>query len=196
MARRTASRNDWKKFSVGIAERLGYAGEHLSNWAKMWMDEAVARAIDKIDADWPQHTETANGARFGGDHNHPWYYGQLHDSVAGFVTDKNRVVGSIHYMPQSAEHPQKYRGPAGSFDNIIGHEWAIREAQNARWYLLPGIQARMVIGVPYAREVNETGRHAGYIEELSTQFASEVEDFFTSRTGMYRTRVFVADKKK
>ena len=160
MARRTASHNEWKKFSAAVAERLGYAGEHLSNWAKMWMDEAVGKAIAQLDADWPQHTETSSGARFGGDHNHPWYYGQLHDSVAGFVSDKNKTVGSIHYMPTAATKPQTYKG------------------------------------VPYAREVDETGRHAGYIQELSAQFANEIEDYFASRAGEYRTRVFIADKKK
>ena len=200
MAHRSNRRNDWKKFSVGISEALGYAGEHLSKWAKMWMDEAVEDAIAQIDADWEGEThwkrESGKISSFGGDHFHPWYTGNLHDSVAGFITDKNNVIGRIHYMPQAATKPQTYDGPAGKFDHIVGREWAIMEANNARYYFLPGIQAKMVIGVPYAREVNESARHAGYIDELVTQFASNVEDYFTFRAGAYRTRVFVADKKK
>ena len=197
---RTARHQDWKKFSVAMAETLGYAGEHLSGWAKMWMDEAVEDALAQIDADWEGEThwkrKSGKVSSFGGDHFHPWYTGNLHDSVAGFVTDKNRVVGKIHYMPQAATQPQTYSGPAGKFDHIIGREWAVREANNARYYFLRGIQAKMVVGVPYAREVNESPRHSGYIDELMTQFAANVEDYFTIRAGEYRTRVFVADKRK
>lgn len=193
-------RNDWKKFSVAMSEALGYAGEHLSNWAKMWMDEAVEDSLAQIDSDWEgeTHLKRKSGkiSSFGGDYFHPWYTGNLHDSVAGFVTDKNKLIGKIHYMPQAATQPQTYYGPAGRFDHIVGREWAVKEAHNANYYFLTGIQARMVIGVPYAREVNESARHAGYIDELMVQFASNVEDYFMIKSDGFRTKVFIADNKK
>ena len=204
--KRSGRYNDWKKFSAGMAQALGNAGEHLSGWAKEWMNEAVQASLDAIDSRWPHHSEgrsyfggsikILNGAKFGGDHFHPWYTGQLHDSVAGFVTDKNNVIGSIHYMQQLATAPQTYKGPAGTFTNIIGREWAVREAQNATRFLLPGIQAKLVVGVPYARDVDETGRHSGYLDELVNQFATGVEDYFMIKADGFRTRIFVADNKK
>lgn len=197
MAKRTAKSNDWKKASAAFAEALGYAGYHLSGWAKGLMDEAVASAINTIDEEWPRHTDstTKKGKKraWGGDHDHPWYMGVLHDSIAGFVTDKNRTIGTIHYMPAAATGPQTYKGRTIMF----GREEAVREANASQHYLLPGIQARFVVGVPYARDVDEMGRHEGYLGNLSREFANNVEDFFVIRAGGYwKNRVFIADPKK
>lgn len=186
----------WKKTIKGFSQALGYAGEHLSGWARGWMNEAVGNALSLIDADWEgeTHWKRASGkiSSFGGDHFHPWYTGQLHDSVAGIVSDKHRTV-SIQYMQQAATKPQTYEGQV-----IIGHDWAIRKAQDmARaLHFVPGIVASVVVGVPYSEKVDKMQRHRGYLRDLSVQFAANVEDYFTMRAGEYRTRVFVADTKK
>lgn len=207
MSRRTSRYNDWKKASAAFAAALGDAGQHLSGWAKDLMGEAVASAINKIDEEWPRHSKVTlkagrnrkgglrrGGTRiYGGDHDHPWYTGILHDSVAGFVTDKNRVIGSIHYMPQAATGTQTYKGQT----ILSGRIEAVREANNASRYLLPGIQARFVVGVPYARKVDEMGKHEGYLSNLSSEFADCVEDFFVARAGHYwYNRTYVANPKK
>jgi hypothetical protein len=96
-------------------------------------------------------------------------------------------------MPEDADGVQTYEGMP-----IVGAEWAIREAQNMQRVLhfYPGVAATVVVGVPYADKVDQMPEHAGYMRELANQFASNVEDYFTKRAGEYRTRVFVADKKK
>lgn len=186
----------WGKTVKGFSDALGYAGEHLSGWAREWMTEAVNDSLGQIDADWEGEThwkrDSGKVSSFGGDHFHPWYTGQLHDSIAGIVSDRHRTI-SIQYMPQEATQPQTYEGQV-----IIGHDWAIRKAQDlARTlHFVPGIVATISVGVPYAEKVDEMARHQGYIRELNNQFVSNVEDFFTIKSGGFRTRVFVADTKK
>ena len=186
----------WHKTIQGFSDALGYAGEHLSGWAKEWMSEAVKYSLSEIDSDWEGTThwkrDSGKISVFGGDHFHPWYTGNLHDSVAGIVSDKNKIV-SIQYMPQAATKPQTYNNQI-----VIGHDWAIRGARNVgrALHFVPGIMATVVVGVPYAEKVDSTSRHSGFIRELSNQFASSVEDYFYIKAGEFRTRFFIADKKK
>lgn len=190
----------WGKASRGFSTALGKAGEHLSGWAREWMSEAADSALKQIDAEWPRETRVTRigfghmnvkTRQFGGDHEHPWYTGQLHDSVAGVVSDKNRTV-SINYMPPAATSPQNYKG----FNHIIGHEWAITKARDAEYVFLPGIQAKLIVGVPYADKVDSSSRHYDFVRSLNNYFASYVEDYFTEKAQGFRTRVFVADTKK
>lgn len=182
----------WKKTIQGFTYALGKAGEHLTGWAKDWMNESVAQAISEMDADWEHGTtklsSKGNFQHFGGSHFYPWYTGQLHDSVAGIVSDQHRII-SVSHMPKAAFTPQTYKG-----QTIIGAEWGERAAINMQRVLhfLPGIRATIVVGVPYAEDVDEMSRHSGYLRELSNQFVSKVEDYFTIKAGGYRTRVYVA----
>ena len=192
--KRTKTTAEWGRAAKGFSSALGYAGTHLSNWAKMWMKEAAQESLNEIDKDWPEQSEgkSKNGkkTRFGGDRNHPGYTGTLHDSVASVVSDKNKIV-SINYMPPRATSPQTYKGSL-----IFGQEYAVREAMKARYVFLPGIQAKIIVGVPYADKVNESPAHTDFIRELNTQFASSVEDYFMIKADGYKTRVFIADPKK
>lgn len=189
-------RINWRKTVRGFTDALGYAGEHLTGWAKEWMSEAVKDSLAQIDADWEGEThlkrESGKISSFGGDKFHPWYTGQLHDSVAGIVSDRNRIVYK-HFMPPAAIKPQTYNG-----ETIIGADWAERGAEDMARVLhfIPGVAASISVGVPYAIKVDEMKEHEGYMRELSTQFASNVEDYFMEKAGAYRTRVFVADTKK
>lgn len=193
---RYGRRVSWKKTVQGFTDALGYAGEHLTGWAKEWMSEAVKDSLAQIDADWEGEThwkrESGKISSFGGDKFHPWYTGQLHDSVAGIVSDRNRIVAK-HYMQPAAIKPQTYNG-----ETIIGADWAERGAENMERVLhfIPGVAASISVGVPYATKVDEMKEHEGYMRELSTQFASNVEDYFTMKAGGFRTRYFVADNKK
>lgn len=192
--KRTKMSAEWGKASKSFAYALGYAGTRLSGWAKGWMSEAAQQALSDMDADWEGEThwkrKSGKISAFGGDRYHPWFTGQLHDSVAAVVSDKNRIV-SINYMPRAATKPQTYNGQV-----IIGHDWAMEAARRAQYVFLPGIQAKLVVGVPYANKVDESTRHAGFVRELSAQFASSVEDYFMIKAQGYKTRVFVADPKK
>lgn len=186
----------WNKAIKGFTYALGNAGEHLTGWARDWMDEAVGQSISEIDADWDRGatklSSKGNFQHFGGSRYYPWYTGQLHDSVVGVVSDRYRVV-AIRHMPQAAFTPQTYKG-----QRVIGADWGERAAldQVRALHFVPGIRATIAVGVPYAEDVNEMPRHQGYIRELSSQFASKVEDYFTIKAGGFRTRVYVADTKK
>ena len=187
----------WSKTVQGFSDALGGASEHLTGWAREWMAEAVRKALDQIDWDWDRHADwerkSGKVSVFGGSHFYPWYSGHLHDSIAGIVSDQHRTV-AINYMKPGATAPhQTYKGQV-----IIGHDWAIQEARKIEksLHFYPGIAATIVVGVPYAKDVDETSRHAGFIRELNNQFVSKVEDYFYEKAEGYRTRWIVADKKK
>ena len=190
-----AYKNDirWKKTVKGFTLALGKAGEHLTGWAKEWMSDAVRQSIDEIDADWEgeTHWKRASGkiSSFGGSKFYPWYTGQLHDSVAGIVSDKHKLV-SLHYMRPAATKPQTHNGQI-----IIGREWGERAALNAARVLrlVPGIKATLVVGVPYTDKVNESPAHQDFLRELAIQFASSVEDHLLIRAQEYRGRIIRPD---
>ena len=181
---------NWTKTVKGFTYALGYAGEHLTNWAKDWMVEATQAAMAQIDSDWPRHSIKRNEggiASFGGHRYYPWYTGQLHNSVAGVVSDQFKIIAITHMPEEVDAEPQYYQGQI-----IYGHDWGVRKALEMQRVLhfVPGVRSTVVIGVPYADKVDEMSRHAGYKQELANQFASAVEDFFMIKAQGYRTRFF------
>ena len=78
---RYGRRIKWRKSVKGFTDALGYSGEHLTGWAKMWMSEAVEDSLAQVDAQWEGEThwkrESGKISSFGGDHFHPWYTGQF-----------------------------------------------------------------------------------------------------------------------
>lgn len=186
MAKRTGAYHDWgktyKQFSYAIAD----AGHKMTNELKRDMTYLMQELISEMDAEWPQHTvwkrKSGKSSVFGGDRNHPWYTGQLHDSVAIRIAEGNKTV-SISYMPQHANGgPQHTSASDGAkFEHIIGADWAHEVAERKTpYYFLPGIQAQLIIAVPYANKVNQSERHAGFIEELSVDVINKVDDYMTS----------------
>lgn len=195
----------WKGRVVkGFTTALTDAGEHLTGWAKEWMSEAVRESILQMDSVWPHTTIIENTIRrsrkpnstkyilvgaqmFGGDRTHPWYSGQLHDSVVGVVSDRRRIV-SVSYMPSRADFPQK--DDNGS--PVNGSELALNSisALSRVTRFLPGVSASVYITVPYAEKVNEMPRHLNYMEEIAADFAGCVEDFFYERAEGYKTRIY------
>ena len=194
---RISVRADWKKFAASFSEALGEAGEQLTGWAKGRLS----------DSEWPHNTLVTRPGKssmvvqqsFGGDRFHPWYYGQLHDSIAVRISERNRNI-AIHYMPASATIPQHATAKdAGmQYDSIVGAEFAVREAHNAQYYFLRGIQMQLIVGVPYARKVDESPRHAGYLNVLKADFFSYLEECLDEAIGdnpRNRTRVYKPYKK-
>lgn len=181
MAKRTGRYHSWGKTKASFSYAILDAGKQLTEFAKMDLALLAEELLSEWDAEWPRSTSLQNGAKFGGDHNHPWYYGQLHDSVAIRIADKNRTV-AVRYMPPAATHPQKASvADAGqAYNNIIGADFARLEAERARWFFLPGLQVQLLIGVPYARKVDEMGRHMGYIDTLGDDIVNKVDDFMWS----------------
>lgn len=195
----------WKgKFVKGVTTALADASEHLTGWARMWMSESVRDAILQIDSQWPHTTTVGNSImrtkkrnsmdwilvsahKFGGDRVHPWYSGQLHDSVVGVVSDRRRII-SAHYMPSHATAPQTddngnvVDGSALAMSSIGAISRTLR--------FVPGVSASIFVTVPYAEKVNRMPRHLDFEWELSSDFAAIVEDFFYTRAEGYRTRIF------
>lgn len=186
----------WTKTIQGFSDALGYAGEHLTGWARMWLGEAVEQAISSIDAEWEGEThwkrESGKVSSFGGDHNHPWYTGNLHDSVAGIVSDQNGRVSAIHTMTPAAIKAQTYQGQM-IWGRDLAEEGAIRIARSLRF--VPGLKATVTVSVPYAEKVDQSPRHEDFIHDLAVVFSTRVEDYFMVKAEGYRTRFFVADKK-
>ena len=204
---RISVRADWKKFAASFSEALGDVGEQLTNFGKMKLSDSCKEWIRNTDSEWPHSTLITRPGKFsnvvqqsfGGDRFHPWYYGQLHDSIAVRIAEKNRTV-AIHYMPASATKPQHATAEdAGMrYDNIVGAEFAVREAHNAEYYFLRGIQMQLIVGVPYARKVNESTRHAGFLNVLNADFFSYIEECVQDVIGdspTNRTRIFRPKKK-
>ena len=192
---RTSTFNNWGKTYRSMSYHLLDAGKQLTEISKRDFTYLAQEYLSEVDAKWP-HTsygrvyhglrggvyKVLNGAQFGGDATHPWYYGQLHDSVAVRIADKNRTV-SVSYMPTRATTPQhtsKSDG-VGEYKNIIGAEWAQIAAYNAQYYFLPGIQFQLIIGVPYAQKVNESGRHHAFADRLMDDLVVKIEDYMWSQ---------------
>lgn len=187
----------WKKFSAAFSEALLSCEEELTAFGRRVMRESCEEWIEQTDAEWPHGTAIAKGTvvtqMFGGDAMHPWYTGQLHDSVVVRISEGNRTI-AIEYMPSKAQGAQHATAAdaGAAYDNIIGAEWAMqiaRQAEHTYWKGSKALQAQVLVGVPYARKVNESPRHAGYLNELNVQFASYVEDQIIIRSEEIRSRV-------
>lgn len=206
MAKTTRLTTHWKKAAEGFAQALGYASEHLSGWAKGYLKEATQESLRKIDAVWPHHSEgrvyfdgmtkVLNGAKYGGDQFHPWYSGHLHDSVVGLVSEGNRIL-SIDHLPSAPAATSAYQTYMG--ESVVGFDAGERAALNYMGQRILSTYATMavlLVGVPYADKVNNMRRHLDFEQELSVQFAAEVEDYLLIKADEFRNRVFIADKKK
>lgn len=195
----------WKgKVVKGFTTALADASEHLTGWARGWMSDSVKDALLEMDSMWPHSTtigphisrsrkrnstsfQLYSTQKFGGDRTHPWYTGQLHDSVVGAVSDNRRIV-AMHYMPSHASSLQKDEN-----GNVVnGSECALAAASSISRTMrfVPGVAASLFVTVPYAEKVNEMARHLNYEEELAADFAASVEDFFYNRAEGFRTRIY------
>lgn len=181
----------WNKFASAFSEALIDCGEQLTKQGETIMIRGCEEWLKKTNAEWPHSTSVVTRnlrtQNFGGDHDHPWYTGQLHDSVAVRVADGNRIIAT-RYMPASATSPQTATAEEAGrdYDRIIGQQFGILMAGRASRVAQKGTNAQMFIGVPYAQWVNEQPRHEGFINELNVQFISFLEDYFSVNNGAFR----------
>lgn len=203
MAKRTGRYHDWGKTYKAFSYALLNAGNALASDTKRDMAILSREFLGELDAEWPHRTtitrigwgkNNVSNRTFGGDRNHPWYTGQLHDSVAVRVAEKNKTV-SVEYMNPSAGDAQHMSASDGmKIDHIIGADWGRQVATGkAPYYFLPGIQVQLIVGVPYAEKVNESDRHAGFMGALSVDLINKV-DAWIEAGGLTR-RNYLADDK-
>lgn len=197
MAKRTGKYHDWGKTTKQFSYALLDAGREMTNDVKRDFAYLAEECLTEMDAKWPHNTEVKkNGKtrRFGGDHDHPWFYGQLHDSMAIRIAEKNKTV-AVRYMPPSPATTEKQHMSEGGLkiDNIDGKEWGKMVAeQRAPYYFLPGIQVQLIAGVPYAEKVNESSRHAGFFENLSVELINKYDNFMLTGSSIKHT-TYIAD---
>lgn len=174
----------WGKAAKGFAAYINIAGQTIGKAAARGLAEEGAEFLANEDWDWPRGKRYdaihpsgravrgampyASGFR-GGDSQHPWYSGNLHDSMAVGVIQGTRILAA-RYMTPGADRTQTYKGQ--TVDGVTAGEDALRRAAHT---FAPGqsgdtLRATLVVGVPYADEVNESPNHAGYVEYLSKQF--------------------------
>lgn len=180
----------WGKTHAAFSEALLDCGRQLNKRGKDWLIKDAENWLKETDAEWPRSTSLPNGARFGGNAMHPWYYGQLHDSVAIRIAEGNHTI-AIRYMPPAATHPQKM---PPSYNRIVGAEWArdiAGRAEHVYWKGSKALQSQLFVAVPYAQKVNEQGRHEGYLEELEAQFY----DAMTTRISTKLVNMMVKPRK-
>lgn len=176
---RTGRYNNWGKTYKGFSQALLGSGKALNQIALSDLQEVAHKYLRNQDAQWPHNTTAVSKGgktmNFGGNAEHPWYTGQLHDSIAVRIMQGNRIT-SVQYMPPSPAtgKPQHTE----TIKHIVGTEWAheIAEQHGARFFL-PGVQVQLIVGVPYADKVNEDGRHAGFADHLADELFSEVNQW-------------------
>lgn len=167
-------RASWGKTYAGFSVALAEAGKTMTKQGATMMLRACERWLIEENSQWPRGEggKSYKSGYHGGDHYYPWYTGNLHDSVATVISDRNKTLG-VRYMPDcsasNASVLQNYKGQV-----VDGEAWGKIAAQRSSHVLLPGLQARLVIGVPYAKDVDEMPTHAGYIAEFEKSFSSEI----------------------
>lgn len=201
---RTAIYNNWGKTYKAFSQALLNAGKALNQIATSELQDVAVNFLKTQDSKWPHNTVVPKrGQSFGGDHFHPWYSGQLHDSVAVRIADRNRTV-SVHYMPPRAYAPNGepgrfltppcYQTMKGVSNSIIGAEEArVVSETRAPYYFLPGVQVQLIVGVPYADKVDQSGRHYGFADNLADELFNSVNTWVDSG-GLKRPTVYVDDK--
>ena len=177
----------WGKTSKGFAEYLQIAGKNIGQKAARNIADAGAGFMANEDWDWPRGArydtvyngrnvrasgKYASGFR-GGDAMHPWYSGNLHDSMAVGVFNGTRMLAA-NYMTPGAAEPQTYKGQI--VDGVTAGQEALIRAGHvfAAGQAGATLRAVLVVGVPYADDVNEMPEHSGYVEYLQDEFSRTI----------------------
>ena len=174
MAVKAGNRMYWGRASKGFAQALLDAGVTVKKKGAEILGTACDEAIKSLDWMWPRGANNGpykSGFR-GGDADHPWYTGNLHDSVAAGVADGIRLLAAS-YMTPGAREDQRYRGT--KINGAEEGQEAMIRAVHTFGPGVGGLRAMMVIGVPYADEVNRMDEHYDFASELEDYFVGEVE---------------------
>lgn len=179
---------EWGEASKGFAVSLLEAGKTLTPKAAALMADACSEFLANTDWDWPRgqrynalHESVRNvrGSRAyasgyrGGDADHPWYTGNLHDSIATGVISGTRILHTRYMQPGATEY-QTYKGQI--VDGYAEAENSIRRAAHtfSRAGVSNTLRAVLTVGVPYAYEVNHSDKHYDFIGVLQQDFQDDI----------------------
>ena len=174
----------WGKTSKGFAEYLNVAGQTIGRATAKRLATVAADFLANEDWDWPRGQRfNVGGSMFGsrayksgfrgGDAMHPWYTGNLHDSMAVGVMQGSRIMASS-FMTPGATVLQSHEGRT-----VDGVTAGMNALQRAAHTFAPGssgetLRTVLVIGVPYAEKVNQMPGHEGYWDYFEREFVSSL----------------------
>lgn len=193
---RSELNKEWGKASKAFAAYLNLAGKTIGRQTAVELAAAGAEFMANEDWDWPRGARYdtmhlgrsvrgsktyASGFR-GGDAMHPWYSGNLHDSIAVGVMQGTRILAA-NYMKPGATSTQTYNSTV-----IDGVAEGISALQRAAHTFAAGssgntLRAVLVIGVPYAESVNSSptigwsnkqNTHQGYADFFENEFYTTI----------------------
>ena len=169
---------EWGNTYKGFSKALTEAGKILTKQGGTILTRACEDWLKEQDEQWP-HSSVGTSYKsgyHGGDHYHPWYTGNLHDSIATRVADNNRTISIRLMEPRAVVRQGAIAADVGrDYDNIVGAAFGRMAAVRSGRLNFPGVQAILVVGVPYAEKVDEMDTHQGYIKEFERDFASTME---------------------
>lgn len=175
MAKVAGMQHRWGKAAKGFAEALLDAGQTVTDYAANRLAVGLEEFIGETDWDWPRGAKNGpykSGYR-GGDADHPWYTGTLHDSIAASLIDGVRIR-KVVYMWPSATEDQTDRRTGATYNGVTLGEQAARRAAHTFGGSVGGLRAVLTIGVPYADEVNRSDAHFDFISPLEEDLVNEV----------------------
>lgn len=192
MAQVSGAQFRWGKANKGFAEALLDAGKTVTKKAAEFLGEGCLEFLKSLDWEWPRGKNNgpyASGFR-GGDTDHPWFTGTLHDSVAASIIDGTRILRLYQMEPGARENQKNYR----TGEIYIGTELGLQAAMRAAHTFgngIGGLRAVLTIGAPYTAKVNQSDEHFDFIspmeQDLVAEVSSKLEDL---------KKVQIVDKKK
>ena len=118
----------------------------------------------------------------------PFITGNLHDSIVSVVSSNGRVerasyATSAARTTSSLSGRQVYRPTSGmGRKKIIGALEAANQVRRMQGKYPESVAVTLMVAVPYALNPEEKGRHAGYLENLRTLFATSMAAAFRKAT--------------
>lgn len=168
----------WNKFRIAFSSALQEASKMVTKEAETELLNASEIWLNKTDSEWPKSAGPFMGA--GGDDMHPWFSGNLHDSVSVRIAEGMRTIG-LRFMPMAAGdvYQDATAEDAGrDYPEIRGYVEGRLVAGRASRVRQNGLVAQLFIGVPYAQKVNTTGGphgdHKGFAFYLMKDFQHDM----------------------
>lgn len=174
MARLRGAQYRWGKGNKGFAEVLLEAGQTLSKKGAQRLAYGIEEFLANTDWEWPRGRNNGSykSGYHGGDADHPWYTGNLHDSIAGSLSDGTKVL-AVRYMKPGALVAQTDDNGAIVDGAELAREYAQR-ASHTFGQGIRGLVARLIIAAPYTEKVNESDAHFDFVSPLEEDFVNEI----------------------
>ena len=155
-------RTNWNTTARQFQEELRKSAKGFNRRAERLMVNATEGFLNSVDKN---------------EESLPYYTGNLHDSIAAYVSKSGRVIRAC-YMPQhvtklTATKKRKDNGDT-RYKEIWGYREAIKAVRNSK-PLSKGIGSTLIVAVPYAGAADEDSSKPGYLDWLRETFNKTLE---------------------